>query len=151
MIIKRTKSNDPDFAELVRQSDKLYRELFGPDMDYYDQFNKTGTALNTVVIYGGSLAVACGCFRPFSDDTVEIKRMFVVSSHRKQGTATEVLQELERWAKEFGYRYCILETNLGLPGAINFYRKNGYEKIENWGQYIGIETSQCMKKNLMAM
>jgi hypothetical protein len=32
------------------------------------------------------------------------------------------------------------------PEAIALYKKSGYEVIENYGQYAGVENSICMKK-----
>ena len=40
----------------------------------------------------------------------------------------------------------VLETGLKQPEAIRLYERSGYEKIENYGQYIGVENSVCMQK-----
>ena len=74
--------------------------------------------------------------------------MFVNPIARKLGVATKVLGELEKWAKELGYKSCILETGKKQPEAIALYEKNGYRSIPNYGQYDGIENSLCFEKKL---
>ena len=44
------------------------------------------------------------------------------------------------------YQNCILETSNTLESAIILYKKSGYTLTENYGQYIGIESSVCMEK-----
>jgi len=41
-----------------------------------------------------------------------------------------------------------LETSNQLTNAISLYQKSGYEVIPNYGQYIDVESSVCMKKKL---
>jgi putative acetyltransferase len=148
MTIKRTNGSDRDFATLVRQSDVFYRQTFGAAMDCYDQFNTIDTIEHAVVVYDDHVPVACGCFRLHDERTVEIKRMFVVPTSRNKGIAAEVLRELETWAQELGFRASILETSTSLIPAVNLYRKHGYERMENFGPYVGVEASICMQKLL---
>jgi hypothetical protein len=42
----------------------------------------------------------------------------------------------------------ILETGFMQKEAISLYQKLSYTITENYGQYIGIENSVCMKKNI---
>ena len=72
--------------------------------------------------------------------------MYVPLNRRGQGIASLVLKELEKWAKELGYKKCILETGLKQPEAIRLYEKNGYKSIPNYGQYSGVENSVCYEK-----
>lgn len=148
MTTKRTNGNDNDFAALIALSNAFYRQRFGEAMDYYDQFNTIDTIDHAIVIYHADEPIACGCLRPHDDASVEIKRMYVLPERRNQGFASLVLKELERWAKELGYTHSVLETSISLTEAVNLYRKNGYEPIENYGPYADIETSICMRKVL---
>lgn len=74
--------------------------------------------------------------------------MFVPENKRSKGIASIVLKELETWASELGFPKCVLETGYKQPEAIRLYEKNGYVKIPNYGQYIGMENSVCFEKNL---
>jgi len=92
--------------------------------------------------------IACGCFKVIADETIEIKRMFVLLESRRQGFSRMLLSALERWAHECGYTKAILETGKGQPEAIALYRQCGYEVIPNYGVYVGLENSLCMQKEL---
>lgn len=72
--------------------------------------------------------------------------MFVYPEHRGKGVANLILNQLEIWATELENTTIILETSLKLKAAIALYLKLGYQLIENYGQYIGVESSYCMKK-----
>ncbi|WP_353778301.1 GNAT family N-acetyltransferase [Winogradskyella sp. 3972H.M.0a.05] len=144
----RTNSKNEDFINLVAQLDAYLRVTDGDEHDFYNQYNSIETLQNVIVIYSNSEAVACGAFRPFDEGSVEIKRMYTLPQYRGQGFARNVIIELEQWAKELGYGACILETGKRQFEAVNFYQKNGYTQIENYGQYIGVANSLCFKKQL---
>jgi GNAT superfamily N-acetyltransferase len=74
--------------------------------------------------------------------------MYTNPEKRKLGLASQMLHELELWAKESGYGKCVLETGKKQPEAIALYEKNGYRMIPNYGQYIGVENSVCFEKKL---
>ena len=102
-----------------------------------------------VVAYENNEAVACGAMKELDKNTMEIKRMFTLPTHRAKGLASQVLAELEKWAKESGYTVCRLETGKRQPEAIAVYQKNGYTQIPNYGQYAGVENSVCFEKKLL--
>ena len=147
--IIRTDSNNTDFQSLVRLLDADLAIRDGDMHGYYAQYNKIDAIKNAVVAYDGETAVGCGAFKPFDDDSVEIKRMYVRPENRGVGIAVEVLKELENWAAELDFKAAVLETGKKQPEAIRLYEKSGYELIPNYGQYIGLENSVCMKKSLV--
>jgi putative acetyltransferase len=150
----RTDSDNEDFRELVVLLDRDLAVRDGDEHDYYAQFNKIDMIRNVVVAYSegsGGEAVSCGAFKEFEPGTVEIKRMYTRPEQRGQGIAQQVLFELEGWAKELGYESCVLETGKKQPEAIRLYQKSGYEFIPNYGQYVGMDNSVCMKKSLSSL
>lgn len=147
--IIRTDSLNEDFRELVRLLDVDLSIRDGADHSYYAQFNKIDLIKNSVVAYQNEIAVGCGAFKPFENESAEIKRMFVRPENRGQGIAAAVLDELEKWATELNFKFAVLETGKKQPEAIRLYQKSGYEPIPNYGQYIGMENSVCMKKKLV--
>ncbi|PIF33312.1 ribosomal protein S18 acetylase RimI-like enzyme [Flavobacterium sp. 9] len=146
--LKRTNSDDIDFINLVALLDKDLAIRDGEDHDFYNQFNKTDKIKHVLVYYENDIPVGCGAFREKESGTTEIKRMFVHHDFRKRGIASQVLAELEIWAKEVGYTYTILETGKNQPEAINLYQKLGYSIIPNYPPYEKMDNSVCMKKTL---
>jgi len=144
----RTDSSDTDFQKLVNLLDAELRIRDGDDNAFYAQFNKIDALKHALVAYVNNKPVGCGAFKPFSDSSVEIKRMFVDPDYREQGIAQQVLTELEKWAAELGNKNCVLETGQKQPEAIKLYLKSGYVRISNYGQYANVENSVCMQKLL---
>jgi len=148
MTIKRTDSSNTDFQNLVKLLDADLAVRDGDDHEFYHQFNSIDMLKNCVIAYSDGRAVCCGAFKPFSEDTVEIKRMYTDAGWRGKGFASKILNELEVWAKEEGYSRCVLETGIKQPEAIALYEKCGYLRIPNYGQYIGVDNSVCYEKTV---
>ena len=144
----RTTSENTDFRSLVALLDQHLRVLDGDDHAFYAQFNKIDALRQVVVAYLDDEPIGCGAIKPYSEDTAEVKRMFVDLNHRGHGIAGKILADLESWAGELNFSYCILETGYNQPEAIRLYEKSGYEVIPNYGQYVGVENSVCMKKRV---
>lgn len=147
-MLKRTNSKDIDFQNLVVKLDKELAERDGDDHSFFAQFNKIDRLNHVVLVYLNEEAVGCGAMKTFDANTMEIKRMYTEKHSRGKGMASLVLKELEKWAAELGYQRCVLETGIMQPEAIRLYEKNGYQRIPNYGQYIGIEGSRCFEKSL---
>ncbi|MBD0367686.1 MAG: GNAT family N-acetyltransferase [Flavisolibacter sp.] len=146
--IIRTDTSNQDFINLVRHLDADLAERDGKDHSFYAQFNKINKMKYAVVAYENDMPVSCGAMKEYTPDVIEIKRMYTLPEYRGKGMATKVLTELEKWATELCYGKCILETGKRQPEAIALYKKNGYQSIPNYGQYIGIENSVCFEKEI---
>ena len=145
MNLIRTNSDNPDFKKLSALFDDYLVDIDGDERDFFAFYNNVQLD-HVLVVYENSEAVGCGAFKEFNENTAEIKRMFVHPTHRNKGIARFVLNELENWAADFGFTSYILETSPKLTSAIALYEKTGYQFIPNYGQYIGVENSVCMKK-----
>ncbi len=146
--IVRTDSTNPDFRQLVILLDQDLRIRDGEEHDFYAAFNKIDSLAHVVLAYRSQVPVGCGAIKKYSEQVVEIKRMFVLPEYRGQGIAGIVLSELETWAGELQFSESILETGKKQPEAIRLYQKSGYSIIPNFGQYQGVDNSVCMKKAL---
>ena len=144
----RTNSDNPDFNGLVRLLDQDLQMRDGAEHAFYAQFNKVSAIRYVVIAYRGDEPVGCGAFKEFTDELVEIKRMFMQPAHREQGIAQAILAELEQWAQELHYTGCVLETGKNQPEAIRLYQKVSYQVIPNYGQYAGVENSVCLQKEI---
>jgi putative acetyltransferase len=147
MKLLKTNSNHLDFQKLTQLFDAYLVEIDGDEKDFFAQYNQIYID-NVIVCYEDEIAVGCGAFKEYEPTVAEIKRMFVSPEKRGKGIASTVLNALEIWAKENDFQHAILETSNQLTNAISLYQKRGYEIIPNYGQYIDVESSVCMKKIL---
>jgi GNAT superfamily N-acetyltransferase len=146
--ISKTTSENPDFINLIGALDKSLWERY-PELktDYWGN-NIIELNPNVVVIYLENNPVACGCFKKYDKDTIEIKRMFVSLEARGMGFAQNILRELELWAHDLGYSFSVLETLYKQKEAIALYQKTGYSIVDNYEPYVGLENSICMRKQI---
>lgn len=104
-------ADDLDFQELVTLLDAELAITDGDDHDFYHQFNGSEKLSHVVVAYDEeSNPVACGALRPFDENSVELKRMFVRKEFRGRGAAFQILCYLEVLVKNLGFQRCLLET-----------------------------------------
>ena len=148
LTIARTNSENVDFRELVSLLDAELRVRDGEEHSFYAQFNKIDNISEVVVAYSDNAAVGCGAIKPYDERTAEVKRMFVMPENRGKGVAGEILEHLEHWARELNFDGCVLETGFKQPEAIALYKRSGYVVIPNYGQYMGVENSVCMRKEI---
>jgi len=147
--VVKTTSENPDFISLIRTFDIFLWERY-PELknDYWGnnliEFNS-----NVFIIYLNEKVVACGCFKKYNSNTVELKRMFVSPEARGLGLAQQIIKELEEEAITQGFKTMILETLYRQVDAINLYQKVGFEIIENYEPYVGLANSVCMRKSII--
>jgi GNAT superfamily N-acetyltransferase len=145
----RTNSDNKDFIELVKYLDAHLAIRDGNQHLFYAQFNKIDKIKHVVLAYEDNKAVGCGAIKEYAPKTMEIKRMYTSPESRGKGIAQQVLSGLENWARELSCNKCVLETGKKQPEAIRLYEKSGYQLIENYGQYAGVENSVCFEKELI--
>ncbi|MBL3658840.1 GNAT family N-acetyltransferase [Fulvivirga sediminis] len=141
----RTDSEHRDYEKLT---DLLNEDLAGRykvEPSLFAKINEKRLSW-AVVLYHGEVAIGCGAIRPFEENSVEIKRVYIHPDHRGSGAAYQLLAELENWAKEMSYSRIVLETGTGQPEAIKFYKKHGYTSIPNYCE--GTSASRCFEKML---
>lgn len=88
--------------------------------------------------------LGCGAFRPLSETTAELKRMY--SNRAYPGVGMALLTWLENAALAMGYRELRLETRKVNTRAVQFYLRHGYVLIDNYGPYVGREEAICFAK-----
>ncbi len=142
----RTDSKNMDFQNLVAELDADLKIRDGEQNSFYSQFNQVDSIKYVIVAYQNDTPVGCGAIKEYSQNTMEVKRMYVSINNRGQGIASIILKELEHWAEELNYDKCILETGYKQPEAIELYKKNNYKIIPNYGQYKNVENSICFEK-----
>jgi GNAT superfamily N-acetyltransferase len=102
-----------------------------------------------LVVKSGEINVASGAVNHINETTAEIKRMFVKKEFRGEGLSKLVLNALEEYIKENGYKRIILETGGLQPEAISLYRKFGYTEIPCYDRHSLDPNSICFGKNII--
>jgi len=135
-------------THLVRELADRYPEDQGEEEASFNPADATGLRSVVVVAWFGSEPVGCGALRPLpgTADTAEIKRMFVLPASRGKGFGREILQDLEKHARTFGYARLVLETGIRQPEAIALYEKSGFTRIPNFAPYEDSVRSLCFEK-----
>lgn len=90
--------------------------------------------------------VGCGAIRPISETVGEIKRMYSKYPRKKIGQT--ILAYLEDIALKSGHTELILETRIKNSEARQFYERQGYKVIPNYGKYIDRPEAICFGKSL---
>lgn len=101
-----------------------------------------------LIAHVDALAVGMGALRPLDERSAEVRRLYVLPSHRRRGVARLILVELERQALHFGYRVLRLETGNRQLAAQRLYESCGFRRIEAFAPYSGDPTSMCFEKPL---
>jgi len=146
--IVRTFSENKDFVALVKLLDAELAIRDGDDHGFYHQFNGLENIKHVVILYENKHPIGCGALKKFSNEAVEVKRMYVHPDYRGRSLASQLLKELENWTSELGFQKCILETGYNQPEAIKLYKKNNYQITKNYGQYAEVKTSICFEKKV---
>jgi GNAT superfamily N-acetyltransferase len=92
--------------------------------------------------------IACGGVGRWDDETGELRRMYVLPTHRGRGLGRAILGRLEDAGRSLGYTKMRLETGNEAPEALGLYRSAGYEPIPCWGPFATDPKSLCFEKAL---
>ncbi|WDF59012.1 GNAT family N-acetyltransferase [Flavobacterium sp. KACC 22758] len=91
--------------------------------------------------------IGCGAIRPIEGNIGEVKRMY--SKFRGKKIGQTILAFLEKEAKKIGFTELVLETRVKNLEAVEFYKKQQYNIIPNYGKYIDRPEAICFGKSLI--
>ncbi len=148
--IELVRADDARFQALCRALDEYLDAVSGREKQraFYDQYNKTADLLAVALVLEGDQAVGCGGIKGHGDETAELKRMFVRPECRGKKIGARIVNALAAEARARGFKRLILETGKALAPAQALYLGLGFQIIENYGQYRGLENSVCMELKL---
>ena len=86
-----------------------------------------------------NLPVGCIAYRTKADGVGEVKRLFIRNEYRGKGISKELLNLLEKHAREQGCTKLFLDTRITLEPAVSLYRAIGFEIIFQQGLYVQME------------
>ena len=139
-----------DFLLLSNELDEYLNGAIGGEekREKYKGFNHLDTMDYVIIAYEENQPVGCGALRKYSEESIEVKRVFVREAYRKKGVAAGIMERLISKAKEQGYQNMILETGEFLPASVRLYTRFGFERIQNYGAYVNMKESLCMGLSL---
>ena len=128
---------DPEVAPLLLDLHREYETRYGDGDSVHDvdgaEFDPPRGGF--LVLVDGDTTVAGGGLRQYDATTAEVKRMWTNPDYRRQGHAKTILRELEKLARDLGYKRMRLETGYAQPEALALYRSLGFSDIGNYGIY----------------
>jgi diamine N-acetyltransferase len=137
-------------AQLIFELDNDLRERYGDAVIHGIDLEKADDSGVTFVIgTNGKQAVCCGALRPFNENQVELKRMFVRKQFRGRGFSKKLYSFLENQAIEMGFDQIILETGEKQHEAVGLYKSQGFYPIEKFGEYVDDPNSLCFAKEII--
>jgi GNAT superfamily N-acetyltransferase len=136
LVMREETYDSPTAQQLIDAVQLEYVSRYGgPDSSPVDPAEFAPPNGRFVVGYIGAEPVVCGGFRRIDVGVVEIKRMYVVPAHRRQGLSRVMLAHLEGLARCDSATRVMLETGHAQPEAIALYESSGYERVEGFGHY----------------
>jgi putative acetyltransferase len=133
----------------MRQGDEFTLSLYPPESCHLLGVEEL-EAPGVTVFVGRDAGVAVGMAAIVGrgDGSAELKRMFVPEAARGHGVAGHILRFAERFAVESRVAIIQLETGPLQHAAIALYEKNGFDRIPNFGKYVGDPNSVCYEKRI---
>jgi GNAT superfamily N-acetyltransferase len=138
---------DANYAQVVDLFVRINRELAPPEMhERFEQYIQTSidgemsrvrdifseTRRNAFwVVETDDQIIGMFGIESRSEDSTELRRMYLDRRHRGRGIAQRMLQCAEMRARELGFAKLILSTAEMQKAAIAFYRKSGYRLVRS--------------------
>lgn len=144
--IKITNPNEKVAAIIDELSTNLYLRFGSDGKDSFTDWQQNDSKYIFVVAEINNEIVGCGAIRPISETVGEVKRMYSKYPRKKIGKT--ILAFLEDIASKSGYEELILETRIKNTEATQFYEKQNYKVIPNYGKYKDRPEAICFGKSL---
>ena len=133
---------------LVAKLDAYQSSLYPPESNHLDSAKLLQQdQVRMFAAQDGMAIVGCGAVK-ILDAYAELKRMYILRSHRSRGIAALLLDRLEKESLACGLTTVRLETGILQEAALNFYRSNGYVERGPYGAYTTDPLSIFMEKSL---
>ncbi|MET0280233.1 MAG: GNAT family N-acetyltransferase [Steroidobacteraceae bacterium] len=142
----------PGAVRLLALSDAYMQALYPPESNHLESAAAlSGPRARFIGIHADGELVACGAVKLMDDDGRygEIKRVFVLDSHRGLGLSRRIMNSLESLLRREGYPLARLETGIAQPEALGLYRALGYVERSPFGSYAPDPLSVFMEKQLL--
>ena len=136
MDIREMRITDTIVLELFSEHDDFMIEFLGKDNHYYTRYTENENIENVWVVYEENLPAGCVAYRTKADGIGEVKRLFIRNEYRGKGISKELLNLLEKHAREQGCTKLFLDTRITLEPAVSLYRSFGFDITFQQGLYV---------------
>jgi GNAT superfamily N-acetyltransferase len=128
-VMKIRKEIFPMLCQDQLPSDLLHFEQYyiqPKNSAFFAAFSKDGTVLGTIGVspYDGRFSQLQGCYN--LTKTAELVKCYMNPNYRRLGIGTELSKKATSFSREAGYRTLYLHTHPFLPGAIPFWKAQGF-------------------------
>jgi putative acetyltransferase len=136
-------------AEVRAVAEEILCREFGvkPDLSSEDDLEDVGRAYappdsRFLVAMRSGAVVATAGIRRISETDCELKRLYVLRGHRRQGLASGLVGNLLPFVKERGYRRILLELGPEMKDTVQGYSRYGFapdaENLPRPGEFMSI-------------
>lgn len=145
--IKITNPNDEKVLAIIEElSANLYLRFGSDGKNSFTDWQYDNSKFVFIIAEIDNEIVGCGAIRPIDENIGEVKRMYSKFPGKRIGQT--ILSFLENKAKAIGYSDLVLETRVKNQEATQFYQKQGYKVIPNYGKYTDRPEAICFGKSL---
>ena len=145
--IKTINPNDEKVLAITEElSTNLYLRFGSDGKNSFTDWQYDNSKFVFVIAEIDNEIVGCGAIRPIDENIGEVKRMYSKFPGKRIGQT--ILSFLENKAKAIGYSDLVLETRIKNQEATQFYQKQGYKVIPNYGKYTDRPEAICFGKSL---
>lgn len=130
---------DTKVLELFSEHDDYMINFLGDDKDCYTRYSASENIEKVWAAFEDNAPIGCVAYRPKTDDTGEVKRLFIRSGYRGKGISKSLLSEVKGYAKAQGCAKLFLDTRITLEPAVSLYRSFGFEITFRQRLYIQME------------
>jgi ribosomal protein S18 acetylase RimI-like enzyme len=150
ILYKWTDGNDKDFQGFYLKTEEYYSSIVGgiENRKGFIPYNISESITEVLIAYIDDAAVGCAGLKRYSEEDVEIKRVWVNQENRGQHIALDMMAQIEERAVNEGYKRTVLQTREIMEDAVGLYKKLGYKLIENYPPYDKLEGAICFAKEL---
>jgi putative acetyltransferase len=145
----------PAVRSLIALSDAYMEMLYPAESNHLESVAALQLPnVHFVGVYVSATLAACGAVKIIDNDLRhgvrygELKRMFVLESHRGMGLSKAILAHLETHLLSCNVAVARLETGILQPEALGLYRRSGYLECAPFGSYQADPLSVFMEKQL---
>jgi len=150
VVYKWTDGNSEDFQRFYSKTEEYYSIIVGGirNREGFVPYNISANITRVLIAYVEGVPAGCVGLKTYSENEIEIKRLWVDPEYRGNHIADELMDRIEKRAKYFGYEKAILQTRPQMEAAVSLYLKRGYVLINNYPPYDKLEGAICFSKTL---